>query len=102
MLSILLFLGLAALIVISTKLIMSRLNDLESALATINTELEKAQAEIIAAVAALQDQINNAGNPELSAGAQAQLDRLGAVAASLDALNPDAPAPAPEVPPANG
>lgn len=100
MLTIICTLLIAALIVISTKLTMSRLNDLESALSTINAELEKAQAEIIAAVAALQDQINNAGNPELSAGAQAQLDRLGAVAASLDALNPDAPT-TPEVPPAN-
>lgn len=98
MLTIICTLVIAALIVISTKLIMSRLNDLETTLTTINAELEKAQAEIIAAVAALQDQINNAGNPELSAGAQAQLDRLAAVAQSLDNLNPDStdqnPAPA--------
>jgi len=79
----------------STNAIMSKLSDLESTLVTITTELEKAQAEIVSAVAALQDQINNAANPELSAGAQAALDRLTAVAKSLDDLNPDAPAPVP-------
>lgn len=88
----------AALIVTSTKLIMSRLSDLESALTTINAELEKAQAEIVSAVSALQVQIDSAGNPELSAGAQAQLDRLTTIAKSLDDMNPDiAPAPAPAV-----
>ncbi len=94
---ILLLLALFLFVHLNHKKVMSKLSQLESTLASVNSTLEKARTEIVDAVAALQDQINNSTDPELSAATQAQLDRLTAVASSLDALNPDAEVP--ETPP---
>ena len=73
------------------KLVMSKLSELETILAAVNGKLEKARTEIVEAGATLKAQIDQQGDPELSAAAQAQLDRLTAVSTSLDDLNPDTP-----------
>lgn len=80
-------------VILQYKKVMSKLADLESALSTINTELEKVQTEVVSSTAALQAIVDGAGSPDLSAGAQAQLDRLTAVAKKLDDLNADVVVP---------
>lgn len=71
---------------------MSKLSELESVLTPINAALSQAATDISAAVAALQGQINNSTDPELPAGAQAQIDTLNATAARLAAIAPSTPA----------
>ncbi len=63
---------------------MAKLSELEGILTTIGDTLDKAQAEIIAAIAKLKET-----DPDLSAGGEAAVARLAAVAKALDDLNPD-------------
>lgn len=70
---------------------MAKVSELESILTPINATLQKAATDITAAVAALQGQINNSSDPELPAGAAAQIDTLNSTAAALAAISPTAP-----------
>jgi len=67
--------------------------ELAAHLGKIGDQLDKAQAEIVAAIQALKDAIANAGNttPEIDAA----LARLDTSAQGLDDINPDQPAPTP-------
>ncbi len=89
---IILILALGVVSQLNHKKVMSKLSELESTLTAVNATLEKARTEIVDAVAKLQEQIDNQADPVLTEAAQAQLDRLTALAATLDGLNPDAPA----------
>jgi hypothetical protein len=91
MLSILLFLGLAALIVISTKLIMTKVSELAAALGAVADRVTKAQTEILAEIETLKGQIG--ADADLSPEAQASLDRLTGLAQALDDINVDVPPP---------
>jgi len=96
MLTIILFSVIAALIVISTKLIMTKLSELQPQLDAVNATLQKVQTEVStqaanlqARIAELEGLINNSSDPELPAAAEASLTALKDSAAALDALNPD-------------
>lgn len=60
-----------------------KLSELNTALSAVNTTLEKVQAE----VQKLKDSL---ADVDLPADAQASLDRLTALAAAIDEINPDA------------
>lgn len=92
--TILYFLGLAALNVILTLTIMTKVSELSAALGAVADRVSKAQTEILAEIETLKGQIG--ADADLSPEAQASLDRLTGLAQSLDDINPDAPAPAPE------
>jgi DNA repair ATPase RecN len=69
--------------------IMAKLTELNGILQALGDKLDKATAEIIAAIDALKKALSDV---ELPADAQASLDRLTAAAQVLDDLNPDVPA----------
>ena len=62
------------------------MNELAGALAEVQTQLDKAKAEIVAKVAALEAALNDVTLP---ADAEAALASLKASAQALDDLNPD-------------
>ena len=64
-----------------------KLDQLAATMTAIADQLTKAQNEIIAQVAALQESLANVDVPP---DAQAAIDSITAIAAALDALNPDA------------
>ncbi len=65
------------------RLIMSKLSELNTTLEAVNAQLEKVKTE----VQTLKDSLTNV---DLPANAQASLDKLTALAAAIDELNPDA------------
>jgi hypothetical protein len=76
--------------------IMARISDLAAIANGIGDQLEKAKAEIEAAIAALKN-----ADPDISPEGQAALERLVTVAQAFDDLNPDVtPEPTPTPAPA--
>lgn len=67
------------------------------ALADVKAELVKAQAEIVAKINGLEDQLSNAG--KLDDADQAAIADIKTAAKALDDIVPDAPADQPEQPP---
>lgn len=67
---------------------MATMEELQASLDAVGEQLTKASAEIAAEVQALQDAVAAAGgtSPEVDA----SVERLKVLAASLDAMNPDA------------
>ena len=65
-----------------------KLSELATTMTAVSDQLAKAQSEIVAQVAALQTAL---ADVEVPAEAQAAIDFITAIAAALDALNPDAP-----------
>lgn len=95
MLTIICTLLIAALIVISTLVIMTKVSELAAALGAVADRVSKAQTEILAEIEVLKGQIG--ADADLSPEAQASLDRLTGLVQALDDINPDAPtSPAPE------
>lgn len=68
--------------------IMAKLSALAGQLQAIGSQLTKAKAEIVDEIAALKAAL---GDVDIPAEAQAALDNLAALAADLDAMNPDQP-----------
>lgn len=78
--------------------IMTQVNELAAKLEQVNAQLMKAQSEIVAQVAALNDALQNL---PLTPEAETALAALTASAQALDDLNPDSepqPEPVPEEP----
>lgn len=69
-----------------------KLKDLPGVLVSVKEQIEKAKAEVIAKIAALEAAL---GDVDLSPEAEAALESLKATAQGIDDIVPDAPSPTP-------